>query len=107
MFAWERRDDAALVLGGGLSASWLTGAGSAITGLATPYGPLDFSMRGDKRRLVVTVGKGARPPGGFVLAWPFEGIPPAARVDGQPMLWRSGELRFPPTGKLIRIEVAR
>jgi len=107
MFAWDRREDAALVLGGGLSASWLTGAGSSIAGLATPYGPLDFSMQGNAKRLVVTLGKDARPPGGFVLAWPFEGTPPAARVDGLPVQWRNRALSFPATGKPVRIEIAR
>ena len=94
MFAWERRDDRALVLGGGLSADWLTGDGLGIAGLATPYGRLDFAMRGNAQRLVATIGGGARPPGGFVLAWPFGGTPPAARVDGRPVPWRDGALTF-------------
>jgi hypothetical protein len=107
MFAWERRDDGALVLGGGLSADWLAGHGSSIAGLATPYGRLDFSMRGDARHLYAVVGGGARPPGGFALAWPFAGAPPAARIDGRPAPWRRGVLNFPATGKPIRIEVGR
>ena len=107
MFAWDRRDDAALVLGGGLSNGWLTGEGSSIAGLATPYGPLDFAMRGDARRLSATIGPNARPPGGFVLAWPFAGTPPPARVDGVAVQWRRRELRFPATGRAIRIDVAR
>ena len=105
MFAWDRRDDRALVLGGGLSADWLTGGGSSIAGLATPYGPLDFAMRGDANHLAATVGGAARPPGGFVLAWPFGGTPPAARVDGRAVPWRNGALTFTATGKPIRIEV--
>ena len=107
MFAWERRDDGALVLGGGLSADWLRGDGSSIAGLATPYGRLDFSMRGNARRLVATVGGTARPPGGFVLAWPFAGPPPPARIDGQPVAWRNGALTIRATGKPIRIEAGR
>jgi hypothetical protein len=105
MFAWERRDDRALVLGGGLSAEWLTGDGSSISGLATPYGRLDFAMRGDAMHLVATIGGAARPPGGFVLGWPFGGTPPAARVDGEIVPWRNGALTFAATGKPIRIEV--
>ena len=107
MFAWERREDGALVLGGGLDADWLSGPGSSISGLATPYGPLDFSMRGDARRLVATVGGGARPPGGFVLAWPFAGTPPPARVNGVPVQWRDRALVFRATGSAIRIDVGR
>jgi hypothetical protein len=104
MFVWERRDDSALVLGGGLSADWLKGEGSSISGLATPYGQLDFAMRGDTRHLVAIVGGAARPPGGFVLAWPFRGAPPPARVDGRSVPWRNGALTFTATGKPIRIE---
>jgi hypothetical protein len=40
MFVWERRDDQALILGGGLSKDWLRGKGSAIRGVSTPYGTL-------------------------------------------------------------------
>ncbi|MDQ3078269.1 MAG: discoidin domain-containing protein [Pseudomonadota bacterium] len=107
MFAWERREDGALVLGGGLSDDWLTGEGSAIEGLATPYGKLDFAMRGNARRLTATICGEARPPGGFVLGWPFAGTPPAARVDGRPMAWRGDALHIPATGRDIRIEVGR
>ncbi|HEU4704712.1 MAG TPA: hypothetical protein VFS45_03260 [Sphingomicrobium sp.] len=107
MFAWERRDDSALVLGGGLSAAWLMGEGSSIAGLATPYGRLDFSMRGTARHLVATIGGEARPPGGFVLAWPYPGPPPPARVDGRAVPWRNGAITFAATGKPIRIQAGR
>jgi len=107
MFAWDRRDDHALVLGGGLSKDWLVGQGSAIRGLATPYGSLDFAMRGNARRLTVTIGGSARPPGGFVLDWPFATAPPLARVNGRAMAWRSGKLVIRPTGKPIWIEVGQ
>ncbi|MCY7340129.1 MAG: hypothetical protein LH465_09325, partial [Sphingomonas bacterium] len=107
LFAWDRRDDRALVLGGGLSAAWMSGDGSAISGLATPYGSLDFAMRGDPRQLVATIGGSARPPGGFVLAWPFAGTPPAARIDGKPAAWRRAALHIPATGRPIRIEVGQ
>jgi hypothetical protein len=105
MFAWDRRDDQALVLGGGLSRDWLVGQGSAIRGLATPYGSLDFAMRGTPQRLSATIGGSARPPGGFVLAWPFAGKPPVARVDGRAAAWRKGMLLIPATGRPIAIEV--
>jgi hypothetical protein len=107
MLAWDQREDGVLVLGGGLSAAWLTGQGSAIEGLATPYGKLDFAMRGDSRRLVATIGDGARPPGGYELGWPFGGMPPAARVDSQPAVWRGNALYFPATGRRIEIEIGQ
>ena len=105
MFAWDRREDRALVLGGGLSKDWLVGQGSAIRGLATAYGSLDFSMRGSPRRLSAVIAGGTRPPGGFILAWPFSGLPPAARVDGRPAKWRDRELHIASTGQPIHIEV--
>jgi hypothetical protein len=107
MFAWDRRDDRALVLGGGLSRDWLAGPGSSIAGLATPYGSLDFAMRGTPARLVASVGGSARPPGGFSLAWPFAGPLPAARIDGRPARWVDRTLNFPATGRPIRIEVGQ
>ena len=107
MFAWDRRDDRALVLGGGLSGSWLSGDGSAIRGLATPYGTLDFAMRGDRRRVVATIGGTARPAGGFVVAWPFEGTPPPAYVDGRRVRFIGGALQIPATGKPIHVEIGR
>jgi hypothetical protein len=107
MFAWDRRDDGALVLGGGLSDAWLDGEGSAIEGLATPYGRLDFAMRGDQRRLFATVGGNARPPGGFVLLWPFGGTPPVAQIDGRAAPWRGNALNIPATGKRIQIEIGQ
>ena len=105
MFAWDRRDDRALVLGGGLARDWLVGQGSAIRGLATPYGSLDFAMRGTPQRLSATIAGSARPPGGFVLAWPFASPPPAAKIDDRPTNWRDRALHIAPTGKPIRIEV--
>jgi hypothetical protein len=107
MFAWDRRDDGALVLGGGLSDAWLAGKGSAIEGLATPYGNLDFAMRGEQRRMIATIGGNARPPGGFVLQWPFAGTPSTARVDGRPATWRGDALHIPATGKPIQIEIGQ
>ena len=107
MFAWERRDDGALVLGGGLSGAWLAGEGSAIEGLATPYGELGFAMRGNSRRLVATIDGSARPPGGYELGWPFGGAPPAARIDGRPAAWRGNALHIPATGRRIQIEIGR
>ncbi|HEX5238474.1 MAG TPA: hypothetical protein VFW39_08435 [Sphingomicrobium sp.] len=106
MFAWDRRDEEALVLGGGLSESWLSGRGSAIRGLVTPYGSLDFSMRGNRGNLVALIGGAARPPGGFVIAWPFAGSPPPVLVDGQLRQWPKAGLRIRSTGRPIRISVA-
>jgi hypothetical protein len=64
-------------------------------------------MRGDARRLSATIGGSARPPGGFVLAWPFDSEPPQATVDGKPALWRDRSLHIRPTGRPIRIEAGQ
>ena len=107
MFAWERRDDGALVLGGGLSKHWLVGPGSAIRGLATPYGSLDFAIRGGPRHVIATIAGTAKPRGGFVLAWPFASAPPPARVNGKPAAWAGRELHLPGQGSPYRIEIGR
>ena len=107
MFAWERRDDGALVLGGGLSKDWLVGQGSAIRGLATPYGSLDFAIRGGPRHVITTITGTAKPRGGFVLAWPFPGPLPAARVNGRPATWAKRELLLSGQGSPYRIEIGR
>jgi hypothetical protein len=104
IFAWDRRDDRVLVLGGGLSPGWLEGRGSAIRGVATPYGSLDFAMRGDPRKLIATIAGTARPPGGFVLAWPFDGKPGTALVNGRRASWHEGAIHIPATGRPIRVE---
>ena len=107
MFAWDRRDDQALVLGAGLSRSWLAGRGAAIRGLATPYGSLDFSMRCNDRNLVATIGGTAKPPGGFVLVWPFDAEPAEVRINGRLVRWPKNGLRIPATGRPIIIEAVR
>ena len=107
MFAWDRREDGALVLGGGLSKDWLVGEGSAIHGLATPYGSLDFAIRGDPRRLTAIIAGTARPPGGYVLAWPFEASPPAVRVNGKSATWAGRELHLAANGSRYTIEIGR
>ena len=107
LFAWDRRDDNALVLGGGLSADWLVGQGSAIRSLATPYGSLDFAIRGGPHHLIATIAGTARPRGGFVLAWPFTSPPPTARVNGKAAAWVGRALHLAGGGSPYRIEVGR
>lgn len=107
MFAYQRFEDDALVLGAGLSEAWLSNGGTAVKGLRTPYGTLDFAIRADTRRMTVTIGGTAQPPGGFVLPWPLAGRPGTATVDSKPSLWRNGALLIAPTGRPITIEAKR
>ena len=107
MFAYERHDDRTLVLGAGLSDAYLGGAGSAIRALRTPYGTLDLNFRATQHRLFVTVSGTARPPGGFVVPWPWKTPPRRALVDGAPAPFTGHALAIRATGKPIRIEVIR
>lgn len=95
LFAYERSSDQALVLAAGVPAEWLRGEGVGIRGLRTPYGNLSYTLRtqGGKLMLHVEQGLAALPPGGLVLPWPFAGGPVGdAMVNGQPAVWRGGEL---------------
>lgn len=105
LFAYERQDDEALVLGAGLDRAWLTGEGAAIRGLHTRWGTLDLAVRIAGDRLVADVDGGARPPGGFVLPWPLAGRPGHATVNGRPARFAADGLRLAADGPL-RIEIA-
>jgi len=82
MFAYEREEDASLVIAGGVAASWLAGgAGVGVNNLPTRYGRLSFSLR------LVSVGQLHLaidgdidvPPGGIVVKPPLER--PIRRVE--------------------------
>ena len=107
MFAYERSDDAALVLGAGLSDAYLTGPGSSIRGLRTPHGMLDLSFRATLKMLSVTIGGTAQPPGGFVLPWPWKSAPGKAMIDGKPASFKDGMLLIPSNGHPVTVEVSR
>jgi hypothetical protein len=98
MFAYERDSDHALVLGAGLPPGWFTGpAGVGVAGLRTPYGVLTWSARTRGVRLILRV-SGARPPGGYVFAWPFATAPGA--IDGRAAAWDHGTLHLSGPGEV-------
>ncbi len=67
-FAYERESDRALILGAGLSQDWLRDEGVRVTGLRTPWGALDYSLRLDSQSNLHFVSSGAvQPPGGLVV----------------------------------------
>ncbi len=107
LFAHEGQRERQLILGGGLTAEWLSGKGSGITGLATPYGALDISVAGDAKKLSLTIGGSARPPGGFAFDWPFETAPPRARINGRRAVWTKQRLFIPSSTKPISVEMGR
>ncbi len=85
LFAYERPDDSAVVVGAGLPPDWLRDPGGvAISGLRTRYGRLDlrFRIEGEALHALIS-GDGRVPPGGFVLPWPYAGRPSRASVGGK------------------------
>jgi hypothetical protein len=84
LFAYEGEGES-LVLGAGLPPSWLPAPGVSVKGLRTPYGLLDLAVSGEGRDVRFRVGGTAKPPGGFVAEWPFEGRPSDILVDGHPV----------------------
>ncbi len=107
LFAYVEQDAQAIVLGAGLDAGWLTGEGAAIRGLRTPYGAVDLTMRADDRRLHVTIGGDAMPPGGFVLPWPLDGKPGVATIDGRRVPFGKDGLRIAATRVPLTVVVER
>lgn len=94
MFAYERPDDNALVLGAGLDPTWFAGKGAGIEHLRTPYGELSYRLWADHGRLVLSIPAGLQlPPGGLVFPWPYAGEPAtSAMLNGKPVAWRAGEV---------------
>ena len=86
LFAYDREEDSALVLGAGIPASWLADPrGASVSRLRTRSGTLDLAFTGEGGGLRVRIGGGATaPPGGFVVTWPFAGRPSSATINGKP-----------------------
>lgn len=109
MIVHEEHESGALVLGGGLTPDWFAGEGTAIQGLATPYGRVDVAMRGTAKRFRMTIDGRATPPGGFRFDWPFAGNPPKAKVNGKAASWRvvdgTYRLVLPATGRPITVTI--
>lgn len=107
MFAYDDHAARALVIGGGFTPDWLAGNGSGISGLVTPYGPLDLQIAGDARSLRLTLGGAANPPGGFRFDWPFAGILPKVKINGRSAKWSGKSLIIPATGRPVTIRMGR
>jgi hypothetical protein len=80
MFAYEREEDDALVLGAGLPASWLEGGpGVRVRGLSTHFGTLSYELKPLPTGLEVRIASGVRVPrGGIALQLPD--LRPGARI---------------------------
>jgi hypothetical protein len=95
LFAYERDDDQALVLGAGLPPEWLDAGGVTVKDLRTPYGLLSYTLKREGAGVVWQVAAGLQvPPGGVVLIWPGRERPSRdTRINGQVAGWQGGELR--------------
>lgn len=95
LFAYVREPDDALVIGAGIPAEWLEGAGVEVGGLRTPFGELAYSMRSRGSRLVLEIPAGsALPPGGLIWALPAPWAKGRATLDGRATAIGNGELRI-------------
>jgi len=95
LFAYERELDNALVVAGGVPASWLRGTGIEVKGLRTPYGALSYSMQQEGNRVNARIEAGLRlPPGGIALVWPGSEAPGPATVNDKPVPWDGNEIRI-------------
>lgn len=114
LFAYERPEDQAMVLGAGLPVGWLSAPGGVALGqLPTPWGPLSYSLALTQRGLELELSAAAVPPGGFVLPWPLPaGVRPGAvkLVGGarKPPRWQAAKGPAPrPAGAVELVVRAR
>jgi F5/8 type C domain len=106
LFAYERASDKAIVIAAGIDPAWLAGAGVGISGLRTPYGNVGYQIAEKTGRLELHVDAGAKPPGGFVLPWPYAGAPDSAQIDGKRAAWNGNELHIATAPALVIIDLA-
>jgi hypothetical protein len=105
LFAYERSQDRAVVLAGGVLPGWLDGAGIGIENLRTAYGRVSYTLRREARRLVLHVAPGSGvPPGGFVLVWPDAEPPKSASINGKPAIFSGNELRVGTAPAIVLID---
>ena len=105
LFAYERDADRAIVLAGGVPASWLEGEGVAINDLRTRYGKLAYTLKQNGKTLVLHIATGTVPPGGFVFAWPRSDAPGTTRINGDRAKWQAGELHIAAAPADVEVEL--
>ncbi len=91
-FAYEREADSTLVVGDGLLEAWVDDStGVSIADFSTHYGPLSYSMRGERDTVRVRLDAGVRvPPGGIVVRSPRKRALRSATVNGESVSVRDG-----------------
>jgi hypothetical protein len=84
LFAYERTQDGALVVGAGVPEAWVReGDGLEMAGLRTHYGTLDLRMRATGSTVRVRVAGDVRAPGGIVIRTPLDRPIRRATVNGR------------------------
>ena len=94
MFAYEREDDEALVVGAGIAEDWVTTTpGVSIRDLGTHFGPLTYTMTGSPSEVRVRIEGGVRvPAGGVAIQSPFSRPIKTVAVDGQTAVVTGAEI---------------
>ena len=84
LFAYDREEDGALVVGAGVRPEWVTTSpGVRISGLRTYEGRLDLAMSGTPQQVAITLGGRMRlPRGGVIVRSPFDTPILRATVNG-------------------------
>ena len=82
----------------GVPPEWLRGEGLSAADVPTAFGPLTLKARRGRLGYRVEIGGGARPPGGYWLAWPCGETPNRVDLNGRTMpegLWGEEGIRLP------------
>jgi hypothetical protein len=105
LFAYERRDDGALVVAAGIPPAWLAGGEEVgVSGLGSPWGEISYSVRLRAGRLVARIeALEGWPPGGVVLALPLAETARVA-VDGAPAEPSADGLALPALPATVVVE---
>jgi len=106
MLADNRDMDGGVVRAAGGRTAWLQGEGSAVQGLRTPQGQLNYRLQRSDKQLVLEVQPGLLPPvGGVVLPWPYAGDPGEATINGEAAEWVNKELHVHQLPARVEIDV--
>ena len=86
LFAYEREEDASLVVAAGLPEAWVRSArGVSVKHLGTPWGPLDLALTAEGKGIRVRLsGLKSLPAGGLAVRPPLSSVLRTATVNGRP-----------------------
>ncbi len=104
LFAYEREEDASLVVAAGLPEAWVRSArGVSVKGLGTPWGPLDLALTAEGKGIRVRLsGLKSLPAGGLAVRPPLSSGPADGdrqRAPGASLPGRRGRRPLPSRGR--------